>query len=154
MIRFVKKCFLLLAFVMCASVVCAQETQYLPIERRMLFNAWPLFSSGDFFNVNWTHEGSSYVLGTLVQPGRRALLYGTNHFHSASWALIDCRAGTPAFIGQSIPPASYVSAPTNYQACLRNTLNAQILTPLYTNGIGTIYFDAVNVTTNTEITVE
>ena len=156
MIRFVNKCFLFLAFVMCAQVLCAQETQYLPIERRMLFNAYgPLLPQGDYFNPGWTHTGP------IVLAPRAALLPGTNHVHTSGWRLTACRTGTPAYISagsRSIPPLSYVvpSVPTNYQACLQNTLSAMIESPYYTNGIGHIYFEAINVEASfpTEITVE
>lgn len=155
MIRFVKKCFLLLAFVMCASVICAQETQYLPVDRRMLFNSWGVsFPQGDYYNANWTH------IGPALGGPRVALLAGTNHVHSSGWRLTACRTGTPAYMAGSlyVLPISYLvpSVPTNFQACLQNNLDAMIQSPLYSNGVGTIYFEAINVDAGrpTEITVQ
>ena len=79
------------------------------------------------------------------------------HVHDSGWKLTACRTGTSAGLGNSIPPLSYsysASIATNWQASLQNTLDAAIETPYYPEGIGTIYFEAINVTDPTEITVE
>lgn len=72
-----------------------------------------------------------------------------------------CRTGTSAGpTGQGvnfIPPLSYnPTIQTNWQANLQNTLDAKIESPFYPEGIGTLYFEAINVFSSypTEITVE
>lgn len=155
MIRCVKKWLSILVFAVCVAHAYAQETTFLPIERRMLFNAYGVsFPHGDYYNANWTH------IGPALGGPRMALLAGTNHIHTSDWKLTACRAGTPAYMtgSQYVSPISYTIplVPTNYQACLQNSLNAMIESPFYTNGIGTIYFDAINVDPSrpTQITVQ
>jgi hypothetical protein len=58
---------------------------------------------------------------------------------------------------QSIPPASYDDViQTNWQANLQNSSSAKIETPYYPEGIGTLYFDAINVTAaeTNQLTIE
>jgi hypothetical protein len=84
------------------------------------------------------------------------LLPGTNHWFTAAtddgrtnavWSFYSCRLGTPAFMtgARTIPPASYSNSPTNWMASLQNVGAARIETPFYPDGIGTLYFDAINV---------
>jgi hypothetical protein len=121
----------------------------------MLFNTYGVFfPHGDYYNAAWSHVGSSAPFG------RAALLFGTNHFHTSGWSLIACRAGTPGYIAgfQYVQPLTYSSpsATTNFQACMQNTLEAQIISPRFQEGIGTIYFEAINTEPSrpTEITVQ
>ena len=97
-----------------------------------------------------------------------SLLPGTNHvFHARDgrqlWRLIDCRAGSPAELAK----ANYIPASGTAQksfwvkktkkktitnetavttcAVMLNRSGAQVYSPCYEEGVGTIYFDAVNV---------
>jgi len=137
------------------------QTSTLPVERRMLFNNWTGHSllddkRQDYYLPYWTHEGPE-------PPGRsgdarKALLNGTNHVYAVVsedgsrtniWRFLGCRTGTAALIpaAQTIPPASYSSViQTNWQANLQNSAAARIETPYYPEGVGTFYFDAINVT--------
>jgi len=140
------------------SMSNAQDSNVLPIERRMLFNEWVFWHAGSYYHPNWTHEGPAPA---NFPPARRMLLPGTNHYHAAGWRLTACRTGTSAGpTGQGvnfIPPLSYnPTIQTNWQANLQNTLDAKIESPFYPEGIGTLYFEAINVFSSypTEITVE
>ena len=98
----------------------------------------------------WTHTGNLH----------RTLSTGTNHVMRTSggdvwWQLFDCRAGSAANLsgGNSVPTSGY-SLPSGSgrsvvaetaAITLRNTLGAQVFSPYYKDGIGTIYFDIVNV---------
>ena len=86
------------------------------------------------------------------------LLPGTNHVHASGWRLTACRTGTSALLGPNfIPPLAYSDTiQTNWQANLQNTPDAKIESPFYPEGIGTLYFDAINVWQSepTEITIE
>ncbi|MDD4175385.1 MAG: hypothetical protein PHN34_14195, partial [Kiritimatiellae bacterium] len=145
-------------FFAAANMIHAQDSVYLPVSRCMVFNAWSMFySTSSYYDVNWTHEGPDPA-GRINDP-RKALLSGTNHVHASGWRLTACRTGTSAkFIGANfIPPLAYSDTiQTNWQANLQNTPDAKIESPFYPEGIGTLYFDAINVWQSepTEITVE
>ena len=153
----VKICIFLVAVLCCVCGAVAQDSTGLPIERRMLFNAWLFLPAGSYYASDWVHEGPAPALFPVT---RRMLLPGTNHYHSSGWRLTACRTGTSAGTGQNvnfIPPLSYSAViQTNWQASLQNTLDAKIESPFYPEGIGTLYFDAINVSPShpTEITVE
>ncbi len=112
----------------------------------------------------WTHEPNNDNTKTLT----RFLLHGTNHlFHAADgtplWHLIDCRAG---YVPMGTANRNYIPYSSNAQrseppvfrvgtvryytnevnACviMRNSEHAVVYSPYYDEGIGTIYFDAVN----------
>ena len=134
----------------------AQDSVYLPVSRCMVFNAWSRFySASSYYDVSWTHEGPAPA---AFPPARRMLLPGTNHVHASGWRLTACRTGTSALLGPNfIPPLAYSDTiQTNWQANLQNTPDAKIESPFYPEGIGTLYFDAINVWQSepTEITVE
>ncbi len=99
-------------------------------------------------------------------------LFGTDHElceqdGTVLWRLTDCRAGnvTPTLTGRNKLPSTNYSMPSappvpsvvvdgktvklstnapNATIIMRNTLNSKIHSPFYKDGIGTIYFDAVN----------
>ena len=123
-----------------AGTAWAQATS-LPVDRLMTFNDLPFLASG-YYNAAWTHVGPP-VAGS---PWVRRLLAGTNHTHASGWKLTACRTGTSRWIGNTIPPDYYYGDPakTNYQANLQNTLAAKIESPYYPDGIGTLYFEAIN----------
>lgn len=154
----VKICIFLVAVLCCVCGAVAQEFTILPVERSMLFNVWPMFFEGSYYDSGWTHEGPAPEDFPLAVS---MLLPGTNHCHSSGWRLTACRTGTsagPTGYGVNfISPLSYGGAiKTNWQANLQNTLDAKIESPFYPEGIGTLYFEAINVSKShsTEITVE
>ena len=147
---------------LCSQGAWAADSTMLPIERRMLFNAWTFLPQASYYATNWTHTGTPPA---SFPTYRRDLLFGTNHVHMSVsgnvtniWKLTACRTGTSAGLGNFITPKAYVvpALPTNWQASLQNTLDAMIETPYYQEGIGTVYFESINVspTDPTEITVE
>lgn len=106
--------------------------------------AWPtneleparLITFDDYADTSvWTHVGPPPD-GFLLQQ----LKSGTMHYHYTGWSFLDCRNGTPRIQGREIPPDNV----TGLQASMANTTNAVILSPVFTNGIGTIYFEAIN----------
>ncbi len=136
------------------------QTDVLPVERRMLFNNW--IDRGydnnkrqDYYLPFWTHVGPD-APGRSDDP-RKALLSGTDHVYTTPsadgsrtnvWRFFSCRTGTSAFIAdaQVIAPLSYdATIQTNWQANLQDTDSARIETPYYPEGVGTIYFEAINV---------
>jgi hypothetical protein len=164
------KLFCLLGVVLTGFTALGQDIS-LPVERRMLFNNWTGRSllndkRQDYYLPFWTHTGTEPP-GRSGDP-RKALLFGTNHVYTTitpdgartnTWRLVGCRAGTSALIAssQSIPPASYDDViQTNWQANLQNSSSARIETPYYPEGIGTLYFDAINVTAaeTNQLTIE
>ena len=113
-------------------------------------------------NTYWIHEGPQ-ATGTLLAG---SLQKGTNHTFYAKdgrklWDLKSCRAGSAARLsaGRNFLPWTTTargmdnSKPVqmNASGCLQaaminmqNTIGACVYSPFYTNGIGSIYFDAVN----------
>ncbi|MBP5319921.1 MAG: hypothetical protein J6334_02950, partial [Kiritimatiellae bacterium] len=140
--------------------IVSQITSKLPLDRLILFNQWEetnpdtgdveLIDMGDYFGGGWTHLDKT-------SPGRtqalKALLDGTNHvFSSGEQTLWDARGvflGTKSYSAgaDALTPQTYTFAGqtiTNRQAVLTNTDAPMLISPCYTNGIGTIYFDAIN----------
>lgn len=131
----------------------------LPENRVLDFNDYAL--TNNFPNPTWVHQGVPMTgLGSY-----QALLRGTNHFHRTGWVFLCCRLGSayyqsggraiPNKIPSSVPVAPYYLS-TNMAANLQNNTNALIESPVFTNGIGTIYFEAINNldTYKCQITVE
>ncbi len=123
----------------------------------------------------WTHLPFADANGTA----KRTLMQGTNHvLHAADgtvlWTLRDCRAG---FIKRTLSKRNFLPVSSRAQsssgevasmkidgktyyfdendasACviLRNGADAAIYSPYYEDGVGTIYFDAVNAMTDDTI---
>lgn len=159
-----RKCFFLLLFalagVLSAQVLIADDNNTavsLPVERRMLFNRWTNgVDYGEYYG-GWTHEGGApnNVGSNRLRPTpyyRSWLLNGTNHFHTSGWRVYSGSVGSSSYLNIStknyIAPQEYSNASigltTNWQASLHNTLGARIESPVYAEGVGTIYFDAVN----------
>jgi hypothetical protein len=128
------------------SALFSSQTSVLPDNRFLHFNDYVLTNAP---NAVWVHEGPLPLSGSAVN---RALLAGTNHYHVTGWTLFSCRAGSAAYIpgSSTVPPTSPATVPTypaiasNLAANLRYDLASRIESPVFTNGIGTIYFDAVN----------
>ena len=113
----------------------------------------------------WVHDTTS----PGFQPN---LLKGTNHTlfkHDGTklWQLVDCRAGSGTVVGSAsrnyIPwtetatsiidgttdiPVTSAGAKAVGSVILRNAASACVYSPYYEEGIGTIYFDAVNAFTD------
>lgn len=122
----------------------------LSTDRLMLFNKWTNgVDYGDFYGGTWTHEGPEASYSIATRATRRPLLSGSNHVHTAGWKVIEGKNGTSSHIQDANYVAPYDFSEggftTNWQANLHNLSTARIISPFYTNGIGTIYFDAVNV---------
>lgn len=115
----------------------AAATSTLPASRLLQFD--------DYSSTNWTHEGP-LPSGIPRQP----LKAGTNHYHVTGWRLLSCRTGTARGIGLEVAPDSA----TNLAANLQNTLGAQIESPIFQEGIGTVYFEAINNVELNQVTVE
>ena len=107
----------------------AWPTDTLTTDRILLFD--------DYEDTSvWTHDG-------LPRPSGKAnqwLRDGTIHTNIFGWSFIDCRNGTPINHGREIPPETV----DNCQSAMANSTNACFYSPVFTNGIGTIYFDAIN----------
>ena len=112
----------------------------------------------------WTHE----PMNDNTRAATRYLLHGTNHvLHAADgtplWHLVNCRAGyvavtasgrnhipTSSHAQRSGPPITKVGTVNYYtnevNSCvfLRNVEDAAVYSPMYEEGIGTIYADLVN----------
>ncbi len=136
------------------TALFSSATSVLSDSRFLHFNDYALTNAP---NPVWVHEGPLPGSGS---PVNRALLAGTNHFHRTGWKLLSCRAGSAAYIGNSVPPKFPAAAPvlpniaSNLAANLRYESGALIESPILTNGIGTIYFEAINNSTPGQITVE
>lgn len=114
----------------------------------------------------WVHDA------TAVSVSMRSMLKGTNHTlfkHDGTklWQLVDCRAGSGTVVGSAsrnyIPwtetatsiidgttdiPVTSAGAKAVGSVILRNAASARVYSPYYEEGIGTIYFDAVNAFTS------
>ena len=171
--NFVKWCVCVTAVTLCGLNASGQQLGYLSPDRMMLFNDYtgapgignPAQSYYIITNTSgtnfWTHQGDPIP----AFGGQAALLDGTHHTFkvktsntiTSEWVFTDCRLGTPAAMNSArgIPPARAGSWSTNnfdynstiitnWMASMRNTTNAMIKTPFYPDGVGTLYFDAIN----------
>jgi hypothetical protein len=87
----------------------------------------------------WQH------IGTTTQGGSQQ---GTNHLHKSGWVFPEVRMGRVT-TGISIDPVlnNNIYVPnTNYCAYFRNSIGAKMESPVFTNGVGSLYFDMVPVT--------
>ena len=158
--RSVPSALLLLAFALfsCARVEGAPYTT-MGNDRILLMNNWTkgrvsiknqgYYDTGNTNATYWVHSaGPNRTYGT-----------GTNHVMYAQdgtpyWRLLNCRAGSGAGVsGLNIIPASSYSlvsvlgratVANSASVIMRNALDSQVMSPYYEDGIGTIYFDAVN----------
>ena len=135
--------------------ILSSQTSVLSEDRFLHFNDYLLTNAP---NPVWTHDGP---LIPGLELSKKALLAGTNHFHRTGWRLISCRAGTvglyagASYVPPFVPVPIYPSVASNLAANLRNDSGAMIESPVLTNGVGMIYFEAVNAFSGypTEITV-
>ena len=127
-------------------------------DRIMLFNndvRGRLTISGQGYNDStpgsgtyWSHYGTANRSFRSFQRGTYHVLFDAENM--PLWQLINCRHGTAVPLNENYLPTSTTAAasgnvPSSACAILQNTLAAQIVSPYYEEGIGTIYFDAVNV---------
>jgi hypothetical protein len=91
----------------------------------------------------WQHFGSMPVASSAA-----GLQAGSNHVHSSSWSFMHCRMGRGTFTTNSVLPVlngnPYVPNGTNYCLYLQNRLEVLIHSPVFTDGIGTLYMDAIS----------
>ena len=135
---------LFLVFVQHISLAAPAVTN-LPENRIILFDDYVLTNN---VPPTWVHEGPT----PMGLGGTRALLAGTNHYHRTGWVLRSCRTGCSGYMvnARIIPPKSPATIPAapyialNLAANLQNDPGAMIESPVFTNGIGTIYFEAIN----------
>jgi len=127
--------FALCLFVMAGLNAMAQYIS-LPAERLLFLDDYDDLSK-------WTHTG---VDAPFFQS---QLLNGTEHTHVAGWNITEARTGYSGVFSRIIPPLSTI----NYAVNLRNISGAMIESPYYADGIGTLYFDAVNSEASTSFTV-
>jgi uncharacterized protein Usg len=121
-------------------------TTTLPESRYLDFNDYALTNNGT--PPTWVHEGPPMT----GLNSSKALLSGTNHFHRTGWFFRSCRTGCSGYMGGAriVPPLSPITVPilpaisSNLAANLRNDLDAYIESPVFTNGVGTLYFEAIN----------
>lgn len=127
-------------------VAHAAPTTTLPEDRFLDFNDYMKTNVSDQV---WRHEGGSPPLDTRYAP----LLFGTNHYHRSGWILKSCRTGSSWYLdnARSIPPRDPATVPlvkpylaTNLAANLQNAAGAYIESPIFTNGVGVVYFEAIN----------
>jgi len=85
--------------------------------------------------TKWTHTGANAppFIGAVLKNG-------TVHTHVEGWMISEARTGYAGNYGRIIPPLST----TNYAANLCNVSGAMIESPYFADGIGTLYFEAVN----------
>ncbi|MEI7900459.1 MAG: hypothetical protein WCK89_09400, partial [bacterium] len=122
-------------------------TMALSEARILTFNDYALTNNAP--TPTWVHVGT-----TASALALKPLLAGTNHYHRTGWKLLFCRTGSTRVATGFFKVIPDVA--TNYAAYLENTLGAQIESPVFTNGIGTVYFEAINneSASPTQITVE
>ena len=127
------------------GLFAAPAVTNLPENRIILFDD---YASTNGVSPTWVHEGPAPTgLGSTL-----ALLAGTNHYHRTGWVFRSCRTGCSGYMSNAriIPPKSPATTPVlpaialNLAANLRNESGAMIESPVFTNGIGTVYFEAIN----------
>ncbi len=108
----------------------------------------------------WEHSNEAAPATASAKKGIRHVMYeGVGDNRRKLWELVNCRAGSVASttatrnyipwgatalsINNGTTPVGTTVANAG-MVILRNTTEACIYSPVYTNGIGTIYFDAVN----------
>jgi len=127
-------------------IAAAPETNALDDGRILLLDDYLL--TGDS-PPTWEHVGPAPSGAPTVIGG---LFAGTNHYHRTGWVFQNVRMGqrnNPA-AAMCVPP----QIPSNYSANLMNTLEAAIYSPVFTNGIGTLYFEAINVASTAPVGLE
>ncbi|MDD2599731.1 MAG: hypothetical protein PHO37_10945 [Kiritimatiellae bacterium] len=99
----------------------------LPDSRILIFD--------DYLHPKWSHTGAA-------APGLsgRLLQNGTVHTQTNGWRISEARTGYAGAYGLVVPQ----QLPGNYACNLRNLAGSFIESPLYHDGVGTIYFEAVN----------
>ena len=135
-------------------IYAATATSQLDKDRILLFDDYAATNSLPV--ATWVHEGIAPV-GLPATIG--GLLAGSNHYHHTGWVFLNCRMGQRNSSGaRYVPPqmaTNYISSQltTNYSVNLMNRLSAYIYSPVLTNGVGTLYFEAINVSSNNEATL-
>jgi len=128
--------------------------QQLSEARILLFDDYYL--TNNLPDPTWRHEGPAPA-GVPTTP-YVGLLAGTNHYHRTGWVFQNVRMGQrhTAFY---VPPQMATNynpsvATTNYSANLMNTVSSVIFSPIFADGIGTLYFEAINVASTAFIDID
>ncbi len=129
------------------TAMYTMTTSLLTENRILQFNDYVLTTNTP--TPTWVHEG---LAPAGFASTTKALLAGTNHYHRTGWVLRFCRTGCSGYMSNAriIPPKSPAAVPAapyisdNMAANMQNDLNALIESPVFTNGIGTVYFEAIN----------
>ena len=121
--------FLCFFIIVLAGLNAMAQYTTLPEDRLLFLN--------DYDDLKWEHTGEAAPPKAGVK-----LLFGTFHRDTVNgWYVHEGRTGyAGASYGRVIPP--YIT--DNYAANLRNVAGSMVESPYYTNGVGTLYFDAVN----------
>ncbi|MFA7172043.1 MAG: hypothetical protein WC340_01305 [Kiritimatiellia bacterium] len=125
--RFYVNIFYSLVLTAVFSLSAAAQYTVLPPERIMQFD--------DYDSPQWTHTGE-----VAPPKGGQLLKYGTFHTQTNGWRISEARTGYAGGYGVVVPPKVLA----NYACNLRNRAGAFIESPLYQDGVGTIYFETVN----------
>ncbi len=127
-------------------------SEYISIEIKNQ-GVYDINTMADFY---WIHDGTIVFSDPNLGPG-------TNHVMCTKggdrlWVLNNCRLGMPSGIGRnwipcsansmkSVPPLVTQYTPEMEPTAgiiMRNNLSASVMSPYYKEGVGTIYFDVVN----------
>jgi hypothetical protein len=93
----------------------------------------------------WQHFGGMPTL-TILSTN---LLAGTNHIHQSGWSFMHCRMGRSTYSNNILPVLNgnpYVPNGTNYCLYLQNRLEVLLHSPVFMTGAGTLYMDALSMT--------
>ena len=147
LLMMLRRASLFVCFALISAPVLAGPVSELPENRHVRFDD-NYATNG--VNTIWTRQGSSYT-----EDSRK----GTNHFYRANaetnadvqayvkWSFYNFRVGIiNAIATLSIPPAINfnpypTTGGTNWCGYFQNTTQSYIESPIFTNGIGKIYFD-------------
>ena len=141
------------ALVAASPLVVSAQAAYTNLTRGVRF-----LDFNDYTNTAtmWWHSGGT--AGSFVLTYNRPLLTGTNHTTLAgatnvlgAWQFYNTRLGSVARIAGAmaippvdLPPATSPYIATNLAANLQNTTEAYFVSPIFSDGIGTLYFEAIN----------
>jgi len=140
------------------------EEHYLDEPR---YQSW-FYSDDDGFHSSdtptfWQHMSNDGIDAFNLKDSTESILW-TSNYSSKVWHLLDCRHGN-TYPTNNVDALSevqnYLPYDTEFsisiengeefaerkgagQIVMRNSVKAGVYSPLYTNGIGTVYFDAVN----------
>ena len=119
--------------------------------------------AGESLNPFWEHsERTPPEIGISLQPGSfHTLKHDAGRVTNTVWTLENAYIGNLLFAGETASLSNRWNtlpwsgtASENAQIALCNAMNARIVSQVYTNGIGTVYFDAVNAYAGSDVRAE